>query len=178
MLWLVRCIMGFSIQFYWSTTVLLLGAMGPQLYHSRISHFFRPHWLNYKFSSWALGAWLQDSPPVFSGTFPSLPSTSHPTPTWRLTPPTLPPAAPFLPQFSTRRHHQTSLAPFLPKAGLADDTGYNSLTSIFLAGAIAGAPAAFLVTPMDMIKTRLQVQDAKFFILKWGTLLKKGCISA
>ena len=39
----------------------------------------------------------------------------------------------------------------------ADETGYTSPFSIFVAGAIAGAPAASLVTPIDMIKTRLQV---------------------
>ena len=40
---------------------------------------------------------------------------------------------------------------------LADDTGYNSPLSIFMAGSIAGAPAASIVTPIDLIKTRLQV---------------------
>ena len=40
---------------------------------------------------------------------------------------------------------------------LADDTGYNTPLSIFLAGSLAGAPAASLVTPVDLIKTRLQV---------------------
>jgi len=39
----------------------------------------------------------------------------------------------------------------------ADETGYNSPLSLLTAGAIAGAPAASLVTPADVIKTRLQV---------------------
>ena len=39
---------------------------------------------------------------------------------------------------------------------LADHTGYNTPFSIFVAGSLAGAPAASLVTPIDLIKTRLQ----------------------
>ena len=46
---------------------------------------------------------------------------------------------------------------------LADQTGYNSPFSIFLAGALAGAPAASLVTPIDLIKTRLQVQRHMYY---------------
>lgn len=46
---------------------------------------------------------------------------------------------------------------------LADQTGYNSPFSIFLAGALAGAPAASLVTPIDLIKTRLQVQRQIYY---------------
>jgi len=38
-----------------------------------------------------------------------------------------------------------------------DDTGYNSPLSLLTAAAIAGMPAASLVTPADVIKTRLQV---------------------
>merc|ERR1719435_516993 len=43
------------------------------------------------------------------------------------------------------------------KPALADENGYNSPGSLLLAAAMAGCPAASLVTPADVIKTRLQV---------------------
>jgi hypothetical protein len=45
------------------------------------------------------------------------------------------------------------------KVKLADENGYNHPLSLLFAGAIAGVPAASLVTPADVIKTRLQVHQ-------------------
>ncbi|KAL3837138.1 hypothetical protein ACJMK2_022516 [Sinanodonta woodiana] len=43
----------------------------------------------------------------------------------------------------------------------ADENGYNSPGSLFVAATCAGAPAAAIPTPADVIKTRLQVQARK-----------------
>ena len=47
------------------------------------------------------------------------------------------------------------------KPALADEHGYNSPGSLLLAAALSGCPAASLVTPADVIKTRLQVRDGQ-----------------
>lgn len=44
------------------------------------------------------------------------------------------------------------------KSTLADENGRNGPGSLLAAAMIAGVPAAYLVTPADVIKTRLQVQ--------------------
>lgn len=44
------------------------------------------------------------------------------------------------------------------KMYLADENGYNNWASLLTAATAAGVPAAYLVTPADVIKTRLQVK--------------------
>lgn len=47
------------------------------------------------------------------------------------------------------------------KLYFADANGHNSASSLLVSAGIAGIPAAYLVTPADVIKTRLQVAARK-----------------
>jgi solute carrier family 25 aspartate/glutamate transporter 12/13 len=58
------------------------------------------------------------------------------------------------------------------KKQLADENGHNSPMSLFMAGFIAGVPAAGLCTPADVIKTRIQVRERQ------GQTQYKGVIDA
>ena len=53
----------------------------------------------------------------------------------------------------------------------ADKRGYNGVGSLFLSAFVAGVPAAALVTPADVIKTRLQVRTH----LLYSTVLCGQC---
>ena len=46
------------------------------------------------------------------------------------------------------------------KTAVADERGHNGPCSLLVAGTLAGAPAAALATPPDVIKTRLQVSNS------------------
>lgn len=58
------------------------------------------------------------------------------------------------------------------KTVFQDDQGHNSPLSLFYAGFLAGVPAAGLVTPADVIKTRIQVKE------RAGAQTYKGIIDA
>jgi solute carrier family 25 aspartate/glutamate transporter 12/13 len=55
----------------------------------------------------------------------------------------------------------------------ADENGYNKPSSLFLSAMTAGVPAAYLCTPADVIKTRLQVRNYHPKILIFILLLSK-----
>ena len=67
------------------------------------------------------------------------------------------------------------------KPALADENGYNSPGSLLLAAALSGCPAASLVTPADVIKTRLQVTGSdgmrigSCLLSCWLKLNQLGC---
>ena len=58
------------------------------------------------------------------------------------------------------------------KKKLANEDGVNNAGSLFLAGFVAGVPAAGLCTPADVIKTRIKVKE------KAGQTQYKGVIDA